>query len=146
MVGVALNVDHEVSLGDGSPAPRRIASIADEVSEFVKLLLGYGDGVNVVEAAQVNKLEGVILVINLVEDLPGHIELDTLPEHLKLVLVFGLVDVGTGHLEFCVELVLGFLHEVVENLIILFSDLFLPLLLKQSLVSLIQQRRRVVGH
>ena len=43
-----------------------------------------------VQAGEVNVLEVVVVLVDLVEDLPGHVEFDPLPHHFHLVSVLVL--------------------------------------------------------
>lgn len=55
------------------------------------LLLGNGDCIWVVEAAQIYMLHGVILVVDLVKDLPGNIKLNLLSHKVYLMTILLLI-------------------------------------------------------
>ena len=58
--------------------------------QLVNFLLGNHDGVLEVEAGEVHVLKGVVLVIHLIKNLPGYVELDSLLHHFHLVFVLVL--------------------------------------------------------
>ena len=87
-------------------------------------LLRDSNSIVVVQAAHINILKGVVIVVNLIKYLPGYIELDSLPHNLKLIPVLLLIEVieieilSHRLVDFVVEFVLCFLHFLVKNLVI----------------------------
>ena len=76
----ALDVHHEVLVL--SPIPAVLRDISRKLKYF---LLGDGDSISVVKTTQLDVLVSVIVVIDLIEDLPCDIELNSLPNDFKLV-------------------------------------------------------------
>jgi len=88
-------------------------------------------------------LQGIIFLIDLVENLPSHIKLNLLPHDLHLILVLCLVKLNIIFVKLLVHPVLCFFHHVVEHLVVLVADLLVPL--KNLLGSLVLARAGV-GH
>ena len=82
----------------------------------------------VVQAAHVHMLKGVIVLIDLIKNLPSDVKFDPLPHNLKLVPVlifikmFEVDVLGDRIIDLVVELVLGSLHLLVENCVLLLPD------------------------
>lgn len=76
----ALDVHHKVLVLSLIPAVLR-----DVSCELKYFLLGDGDSIGMVKTTQLDVLVSVIVVINLIEDLPSDIELNSLPDDFQLV-------------------------------------------------------------
>ena len=82
----------------------------------------------VIQAAHVHMLKGVIVLIDLIKNLPSDVKFDPLPHYLKLVPVLIFIEMsevdvlGDRIIDLVVELVLGSLHLLVENCVVLLSD------------------------
>ena len=79
MVLSALDIDHPVLRGVVD-----IVSLDTSVPREVQdLLSGNHHSVRMIKAGQINVLIGVVVVIDLLEDLPGNIDLNPLPHGLE---------------------------------------------------------------
>ena len=82
----------------------------------------------VVQAAHIDMLKGVIVLIDLVENLPSNVKFDPLPHYFKLVPVLIFIELpevdvlGDRIIDLVVELVLGSLHLFVKNGVVLLPD------------------------
>ena len=82
----------------------------------------------VVQAAHVDMLKGVIILIDLIENLPSDVKFDPLPHDLKLIPVLIFIEIpevdvlGDRIIDLIVELVLGSLHLLIENGVVLLPD------------------------
>lgn len=120
--------------------------------QLIYLLLGDYDCILVVKAREIGVLQGIVAFIDLVEYLPCHIELDTLSHHFQLVAIL-VLEVGApleiqrvvlvG--ELLVESRLPFLHQLVEDQVVLVADALVgvPVLLGYSkLTGILHLRAR----
>lgn len=144
MVFGAFYVEH-IRLG------RLIAVHTGVLRQLIYLLLGDYDRVLEVEARQVDELQGVVFLIDFVENLPCNIKLDPLSHHLHLVLVLVLevraflelqrvVLIG----ELLIKPRLSLLHVLIEYFVVLLPDLLMQVLLLHRHVQLARLVRRII--
>ena len=112
-----------------------VALDARKFRQLVYLLLGDDDGVFVVQAGQVNVLQGIVVGVYLVEYLPGHVEFNSLSDHFQLipVLVLEILSLLERFRVILVELHIQFLfcllHFGIENMVIFVNNRFVQLLI-----------------
>ena len=97
-----------------------------KLCQVVDFLFCDGQGVIVVQTAQVNVFVSLVGLIDFVEDLPGNVEFYLLADEFHLVIVLlavYLVDsVRYVIVYLVVKLCLCFLHVLIENLVVFCSD------------------------
>lgn len=124
VVFTTFNIEHEV-VRQSTCGLKVAVNISSQLKNF---LLSDSDGVMVVQAAHIDMLKSVIVLIDLIENLPSDVKFDPLPHDLKLIPVLIFIKLpevyvlGDRIIDFVVELVLGSLHLLVKNGVVLLPD------------------------
>ena len=111
--------------------------------QLVNLMLCNHNGIFVIEAGKICMFEGIILLINLIKNLPCNIKFNLLLQLLQLVVVL-VLEIGVlGKLQgvvfiikFFIKASLTFFHELIEDAIILFPNLLMHLLVLKCYTKL----------
>lgn len=100
--------------------------LVDSSSQFKNLLFRDGNSISMIKATQVNMLCRIIVVVDLIEDLPGNIKLNPLSYKLHIISIISFRYRLFAELHFlsnlCIEFGLALLHLCVEDQVILVTN------------------------
>lgn len=129
MVFTTFDIENEV-VEQSARSLKVSVNMSGQLEDF---LLCDSYGIVVIQATHVNMLQCIVVLIDLVKDLPSDIEFDSLSHNFELIPVLLLVELtkidilSYRLIDFVVEFMLCPLHFLVKNSVVFLGDHVVPI-------------------